>query len=82
MDLASFLRLHDGGVACVSITSVAKKGVMLGKRTRICEEESQEEILESEWFEKVADKEVIRFCVIGGGSYKVELCIEVADEIE
>lgn len=80
MTLYEFLRLHEGGVACVSIaeneTSIKKQKI------QYCEEENQEDILESEWFEKIANRRVKRFCVIGGGMYKVELCIEVASEDE
>lgn len=77
MTLREFLELHEGGVAydCVSIAE-GSRGIK--NRHQYCEEESQDYILESEWFEKIADREVVRFCVIGGGMYKVELCIEVA----
>lgn len=77
MTLREFLELHEGGVAndCVSIAEGSR-----GIRHQYCEEESQEYILESEWFEKIADRAVVRFCVIGGGMYKVELCIEVAEK--
>lgn len=68
MTLKNFLKLHDGGVACVSIEEKEKK---------YFEEESQEDILESETFKEIASRPVKRFCVIGGGCYKVELVIEL-----
>ena len=77
MTLAEFLRLHEGGVACISISENETSALKPTKR--YCEEEEQETIMESEWFEKIADYEVKRFCVIGGGIYPVELCIEVAE---
>lgn len=75
MTLENFMELHDGGVACVSIYEYTD-----GKKHQYCEEENQEDILDAEWFEKIAQREVKRFCVIGGGMYKVELCIELREE--
>ena len=75
MKLSEFLRLHEGGVACISIseneTSASKPTI------RYCEEEEQETFMESGTYQKISDYTVKRFCVIGGGMYPVELCIEV-----
>lgn len=71
MTLKNFLGLHEGGVCChISIED---------RRKKYCEEEEKENIVQSEWFHQLAEREVIRFCVIGGGMYNVELCIELAD---
>lgn len=75
MTLAEFLGLHKGGVACITIfesEDSAKK-----PRAHFCEEEEQEDFMQSEEYQKIADYTVKRFCVIGGGIYKVELYIEV-----
>ena len=73
MTLRDFLELHEGGCACNCVSISEQSGC------QFCEEESQDYILKSEWFKKIADKEVVRFCVIGGGIYKVELCIEIQE---
>lgn len=75
MKLADFLELHEGGVACITISensTSAKKPTI-----HYCEEEEQEDFMQSEEYQKIADYTVKRFCVIGGGIYKVELYIEV-----
>lgn len=81
MKLREFLNMHDGGVAydCISIADGVRS---IKKGHQYCEEENQEYILKSEWFEKIADREVVKFCIIGGGMYKVELCIEIAEQEE
>lgn len=80
MKLADFLRVHEGGVACITIsaneTSATKPTILF------CEEEEQEDFMQSEAYQKIADYTVRRFCVIGGGIYKVELCIEVEEGLE
>lgn len=68
MTVKNFLKKHIGGVACVSIEEKEKK---------YFEEENQEDILQSEFFKKIANRPVKKFCVIGGGMYKVELVIEL-----
>ena len=39
------------------------------------EEENQEDILDSEIFKSISNVQVDHFNIIGGGMYKVELCI-------
>lgn len=51
MTLENFMELHDGGVACVSIYEYTN-----GKKHQYCEEENQEDILDAEWFEKIAQR--------------------------
>ena len=75
MTLKNFMKMHDGGVACVSIYEYND-----GKKHQYCEEVYQEVIVDAEWFKKIAQRKVKRFCVIGGGMYKVELCIELKEE--
>ena len=75
MTLGEFLKLHDGGGACVSIYFHNHKG----KTKYFCEEEAQSYILESEWFEEIKDRTVRKFCVLGGGCYPVELYIQIAE---
>lgn len=73
MTLKDFLALHDGGDAmyCVSIKCDSEY---------FCEEESQEYILKSDWFKEIAEREIRRFCVLGGGCYPVELYITIEEE--
>lgn len=70
-----FLELHDGGVACVSIHQLPYDEKKHAYKRTYFEECSQEEILNSNSFKKIADKNVNKFNVIGGGMYKVELCV-------
>ena len=44
------------------------------------EEAAQEDILASDTFKKIANKQVDHFNIIGGGMYKVELCIYLEEE--
>lgn len=78
MTLYDLMSVHDGGVARISISE--NKTNATKKTITYCEEASEDDIWESEWFEEIADREVKRFCVIGGGMYNVELCIEVVSE--
>lgn len=75
MKLADFLELHEGGVACITIS--ANETNATKPTIHYCEEEEQEDFMQSEEYQKIADYTVKRFCVIGGGIYKVELYIEV-----
>ena len=73
MTLKEFLKLHDGGYAmnCVTIKCDSKY---------FCEEENQGYILESDWFNEIAERKVRRFCVMGEGLYPVELYITIEEE--
>ena len=45
-----------------------------------CEEESQEEIEQSEKFKEIMNRQVDYFHILGGGVYEVELCIFLKPE--
>lgn len=75
MRLEDFLELHQDG-SCDAIT--IDEGPTSGKM--YCEECRQEVVLESEWFEKIKDREVERFCIIGGGYEVLELIISIKPE--
>lgn len=77
MNLQNFLKLHQNGTAqcCVSIQQEPYDHQKHCYAKTYFEEESQEEIIASEVFKKIAKKQVDHFNVIGGGVYKVELCI-------
>lgn len=80
MTVRSFLKLHEGGVACVSIHQKPYNWEKHRYVDTYFEEDNQEDILESDTFERIADKEVDHFCVIGGGLEPVELCIYLEEE--
>lgn len=44
-----------------------------------CEECSQEEILTSAWWKEISNRIVKRWQTIGGGCYKVEICITLKE---
>lgn len=74
MRLEDFLELHQDG-SCDAIT--IEEGI---SEEMYCEECPQEVVLESEWFEKIKDREVERFCIIGGGYEVLELIISIKPE--
>ena len=80
MTVKNFLKLHDGGVACVSIQQEPYDREKHEYTKTYFEEESQEEILESDIFKEIANKQVDHFNVIGGGMYRVELCIYLKED--
>lgn len=51
-----------GGNDCISIDGY-------------CEEWSQESVMTAEWYEEIKDRTIGRWQTIGGGMYKVEICI-------
>lgn len=55
-----------GGNDCISIDGY-------------CEEESQEEIMTADWYKAIRNKTIKRWQTIGGGVYKVEICITLRD---
>lgn len=80
MTVRNFLKLHEGGVACVSIQQEPYDYEKHGYAKTYFEEAAQEDILESDTFKKIANKQVDHFNIIGGGMYKVELCIYLEEE--
>lgn len=76
MTLKNFLKLHqDGYVDGVSIHQLPYDYDRNGYTKTYFEEESQEEIEQSEVFKKIKNRKVDHFNIIGGGMYKTELCI-------
>lgn len=75
MTLEKFLELHEGGVACVSIQHMPYDYDNPGYAKTYFEEDSQEDILNSDIYPEIAGKVVDHFNIIGGGMYTVELCI-------
>ena len=71
----NFLKMHEGGVACVSIQHMPYDYDKNGYAKTYFEEENQENILDSEIFKSISNEQVDHFNIIGGGMYKVELCI-------
>ena len=80
MTVKNFLKMHEGGVACVSIHQEPYNYEKNRQEKTYFEEVSQEDILESDTFKEIASKQVDHFHVIGGGMYKVELCIYLKGE--
>lgn len=79
MTLRNFLKLHQDGCAqgCVSIHLLPY--VEHGYTETYFEEADQDEIVGSDTFKKIANKQVDHFNIIGGGMYKVELCIYLGE---
>lgn len=75
MTVKNFLKMHEGGVACVSIQHMPYDYDKNGYAKTYFEEENQENILDSEIFKSISNVQVDHFNIIGGGMCKVELCI-------
>lgn len=77
MILKNFLKIHNGGCVqnCVTIHQEPYDHKNHCYTKTYFEEESQDEILYSDIFKNIANKQVDHFNIIGGGMYKVELCI-------
>lgn len=82
MTVRNFLKMHKGGNACVSIQQEPYDYEKHRYVKTYFEEENQEDILKSETFKKIANKQLDHFNIIGGGMYKVELCIYLKAEKE
>ncbi len=80
MTLKNFLKMHDGGSACVSICQEPYDYEKHGYTKIYFEETDQEEILSSDIYKMIANKQIDRFNIIGGGMYKVELCVYLKEE--
>lgn len=75
MTLSNFLNTYGdidrannffGGNNCISIEGY-------------CEECSQEEVMTSSWWKEIRNRTVKRWQTIGGGMYKVEICITLKE---
>lgn len=75
MILTNFLKMHEGGVACVSIHQEPYDHSKHRYTKTYFEEEIQKDVITSEIFRIIANMQVDHFNIIGGGMYKVELCI-------
>lgn len=77
MTLRNFLKLHQNGQAqgCVSVHQLPYSVATRRYANTYFEEADQEDILVSDVFKKIANNQVDHFHVIGGGIYKLELCI-------
>lgn len=80
MTLRNFLKMHQDGVACVSISQLPYNFEKHSYAKEYFEEGSQEYITSSKIFKEIARKQVDHFCVIGGGIYRVELRIFLKEE--
>lgn len=82
MTVKNFLKLHQDGCVqgCVSIQQEPYDHEKHGYTKTYFEESDQEEILSSDTFKEIANKQVDHFNIIGGGMYKVELCIYLKEE--
>lgn len=79
MVLKNFLKMHEGGVACVSIQRMPYLHDQHRYAETYFEEVYQDDILESDLFKSIKNMQVDHFNVIGGGIYKVELCIYLSE---
>lgn len=75
MTLKKFLKMHEGGVACVSIHQEPYNYDNHRQTKTYFEEERQEDVIASKNFKGIKNMQVDHFHIIGGGMYKVELCI-------
>ncbi|MBB2184768.1 hypothetical protein H0486_18085 [Lachnospiraceae bacterium MD1] len=82
MTLQNFLKMHQGGCVqdCVSIQQEPYNYDKHKYEKTFFEEAAQEEIINSEIFKEIRNKQVDHFNIIGGGMYKVELCIYLKGE--
>ena len=82
MTVRNFLRLHKDGCAqgCVTICQEPYDWNTNKYAQTYFEEERQEDILKSDTFKKIANKQVEHFNIVGGGMDKVELCIYLEKE--
>lgn len=80
MNLHNFLKLNQGGSCCISIQQEPYDYEKHRYTKTYFEEECQEDILNSDTYKSIAKKKVDHFNIIGGGMYKVELCIYLQEE--
>lgn len=55
-----------GGNHCISIDGY-------------CEECDQREVMMAKWYNAIKNKHIKRWQTIGGGAYKIEICIDLVD---
>jgi hypothetical protein len=72
MTLNNFLKLRQGGEGCISI-------IQLPYNT-ICDEWSIDELRHDSVYKSIKNMQVDHFNIIGGGCYKVELCIYLKED--
>lgn len=82
MNLKNFLKLHEDCGICVSIYQMPYNYINHGYKKTYFEEERQNNILETTIFREIELKKIDHFSIIGGGDYKVELCIYLAEDAE
>lgn len=80
MTLKNFLKMHKGGVGYFSILQEPYDSKKHRYTKKYFEEEKKDEIIESEIFKSIANMQVDHFNIIGGGMYKVELCIYLKED--
>lgn len=82
MTLQNFLKMHQDGCVqnCVSIQQLPYDYDNHRYTQTYFEEASQDELVETELFKEIKNKQVNHFNIIGGGMYKVELCIYLKKE--
>ena len=82
MKLKKFLKMHKDGCCygCVTIEQLPYNHERHRFAKAYFEEADQEDILASPEFQRIADKQIDSFSVIGGGMYPVELCIFLKEE--
>lgn len=80
MILRNFLKMHEDCGICVSIHQMPYDYTNHGYKKTYFEEEGQSDILETSLFKEIERKKVDHFSIVGGGDYKVELCIYLAEE--
>jgi hypothetical protein len=82
MTLRDFLELHKDGETqgCVTIRQEPYDWGNNKFAKTYFEEEGQEYILQSDTFKAIANKQVDHFNIMGGGAYKVELCIYLEED--
>lgn len=80
MNLNNFLKLRQGGCCYLSIHQEPYNYDKHCYTKTYFEECQFDEVLESEVYKRIRKKKVDHFNVIGGGMYKVELCIYLQEE--
>lgn len=82
MTLRNFLKLHKYGCAGgrISIHQLPYNHGNHGYEATYFEEGNQDAIINSDVFKKIANRPVDHFNIIGGGIYRVELCIYLKEK--
>lgn len=80
MTLNNFLKLHQGGCACVSVHQLPYDYSKCQYNETYFNEFEQEDILQSDTYKNLENREVDHFTIIGGGMYAVELCVYLKED--